>query len=134
MSGLVLKLAPSERVLINGAVIKNGERAARITICTPDTNILRLKDAIHPDKVNTPISRVCYILQLVLSGDLPADHGQQQAIARIGQLQEIFRDRKSATSLAEAQNELSEGHIYSALKCLRSLLPLEMELLRIKTT
>ena len=29
MTGLVLKLAPHERVLINGAVIENGDRRTR---------------------------------------------------------------------------------------------------------
>ena len=46
MSGLVLKLAPNERVLINGAVIENGDRRSRIAIRTPNANVLRLKDAI----------------------------------------------------------------------------------------
>ena len=35
MSGLVLKLGPRERVLINGAVIENGDRRARLSIVTP---------------------------------------------------------------------------------------------------
>lgn len=35
MTGLVLKLAPKERVLINGAVIENGDRRSRLAIMTP---------------------------------------------------------------------------------------------------
>ena len=58
MSGLVLKLGPGERVLINGAVIENGDRRSRISILTPNANILRLRDAIHPEEVNTPVRRV----------------------------------------------------------------------------
>ncbi|MDJ0638091.1 MAG: flagellar biosynthesis repressor FlbT, partial [Paracoccaceae bacterium] len=38
MSGLVLKLAPKERVLINGAVIENGDRRTRMSILTPNAN------------------------------------------------------------------------------------------------
>jgi flagellar protein FlbT len=53
MGGLVLKLAPKERVLINGAVIENGEKRSRLSIVTPDANILRLRDAIHPEEANT---------------------------------------------------------------------------------
>ncbi len=30
MSGLVLKLGPKERVLINGAVIENGDKRSRL--------------------------------------------------------------------------------------------------------
>ena len=63
MSGLVLKLAPKERILINGAVIENGDRRSRLSIMTPNANILRLRDAIHPEEVTTPVRRVCYIAQ-----------------------------------------------------------------------
>ncbi|WP_270921321.1 flagellar biosynthesis repressor FlbT, partial [Parasedimentitalea psychrophila] len=70
MSGLVLKLAPKERVLVNGAVIENGDRRSRLSIMTPDANILRLRDAIHPEDANTPVRRVCYAAQLVLTGDI----------------------------------------------------------------
>ena len=50
MSGLVLKLSPKERVLVNGAVIENGDRRSRLSIMTPGANILRLRDAIHPEE------------------------------------------------------------------------------------
>ena len=72
MSGLVLKLSPKERVLINGAVIENGDRRSRLSIMTPDANILRLRDAIHPEDAKTPVRRLCYAMQLVLSGDTAA--------------------------------------------------------------
>ena len=57
MSGLVLKLGPKERVLVNGAVIENGDRRSRLSILTPNANILRLRDAIRPDEVTTPVRR-----------------------------------------------------------------------------
>ena len=36
MSGLVLKLGPRERIMINGVVMENGDRRARLNIVTPD--------------------------------------------------------------------------------------------------
>jgi len=50
-------------------VIENGDKRSRLAIMTPNANILRLRDAIHPEEVNTPVRRVCYVAQLVLSGD-----------------------------------------------------------------
>jgi len=78
MTGLVLKLAPKERVLINGAVIENGDRRSRLAIMTPNAHILRLRDAIHPEEVNTPVRRVCYVVQLVLSGDAVPSEARTQ--------------------------------------------------------
>ena len=86
MSGLILKLAPGERVLINGAVIENGDRRCRLTIKTPNTNILQLKDAIHPDDVATPVARVCYDAQLLLSGDADPAQGRRNLLRGIEQL------------------------------------------------
>lgn len=86
MSGLVLKLGPYERVLINGAVVENGDKRSRLAIMTPNANILRLRDAIHPEEVNTPVRRVCYIAQLVLSGDAEIDLARMQLLRGIEQL------------------------------------------------
>ena len=44
MAGLVLKLGPRERVLINGAVVENVDRRSRLAVMTPNANILRLTD------------------------------------------------------------------------------------------
>ena len=35
MSGLVLKLGPHERIMINGVVVENGDRRARLNVLTP---------------------------------------------------------------------------------------------------
>ena len=58
MSGLVLKLGPRERIMINGVVMENGDRRTRLNVLTPDANVLRLRDAIHPDEANTSVRRV----------------------------------------------------------------------------
>jgi flagellar biosynthesis repressor protein FlbT len=129
MAGLVLKLAPKERVLINGAVIENGDRRSRLSIVTPNANILRLRDAIHPEEVNTPVRRVCYIAQLVLSGDVAPAEARQQLLRGIEQLSQALTDHDSRSLLATAtESVLAESH-YQALKALRALLPREERLL-----
>lgn len=131
MSGLVLKLGPRERVLVNGAVIENGDKRARVCVLTPNANILRLRDAIHPEQVNTPVRRVCYILQLVLSGDVDADKAHRQVLLGIEQLSQVFRDGDSQRLLAEATAQITAGKAYQALRALRSLLPRETRLLQV---
>lgn len=128
MSGLILKLAPHERVLINGAVIENGDRRSRIAIRTPNTNILRLKDAIHPEQANTPVARACYIAQLMLSGDAEPDEGRRQLLVAIEGLSQVFDDRDSRLILADANTHVIAGAPYPALRKLRELLPREARL------
>ena len=128
MNGLVLKLAPAERLLINGAVIENGERRARFSILTPNAHILRLRDAIHPEQANTPVRRVCYIAQLVLSGDAEPELARHQLLRGIEQLSQVLTDQDSRSHLTTATAAVLEGQHYAALRALRNLLPREERL------
>ncbi|SHJ05252.1 flagellar biosynthesis repressor FlbT [Wenxinia saemankumensis] len=133
MSGLVLKLGPHERVLVNGAVIENGERRSRISILTPRANILRLRDAIAPDEVTTPVRRVCYIAQLVLSGDVDRAEAEHQLLRGIDQLAQAMTDPDSHAQLSDAAEAVRSADIYRALKRLRGLLPMEERLLALSS-
>lgn len=129
MSGLVLKLSPKERILINGAVIENGDRRSRLSIVTPNANILRLRDAIHPEEVNTPVRRVCYIVQLVLSGDADPEEAKLQVLRGVEQLSQVLTDADSRTQLKLATDTILVGQFYQAMKALRGLLPREERLI-----
>ncbi|MEZ5772050.1 flagellar protein FlbT [Defluviimonas denitrificans] len=134
MSGLVLKLAPKERVLVNGAVIENGDRRSKLAVLSPNANILRLRDAIHPGQVNTPVRRVCYIAQLVLSGDAEPDEARHQLLRGIEQLSQALTDADSRAQLTMATAAILDAQYYQALKALRTLLPREARLLAAAST
>lgn len=129
MTGLILKLAPRERVLINGAVIENGDKRSRFSIVTPNASILRLRDTIHPDEVKTPVRRVCYMAQLVLSGDSDSAEMRPQLLRGIEQLSQILVDTDSRALLNRASDALIAGEHYQVLRALRALLPREERLL-----
>ncbi len=128
MPGLILKLGPGERVMINGVVLENGARRTRLNILTPDANVLRLRDAIHPEEARTPVRRVCYIAQLVLAGEAAPDEARRQLVLGIEQLSQVFDDPESRSRLAEATMHLREARWYQTLKALRTLLPREERL------
>jgi flagellar protein FlbT len=125
MNGLVLKLAPGERVLVNGAVIENGERRTRLTLLTPNAYVLRLRDAIHPHEVNTPVKRVCYIAQLAVAGEAQPEEARRQLMSGIDQLAQVFDDPDSAEALDTAAGHVVGGRFYPALRALRTLLARE---------
>ncbi|MEX0969298.1 MAG: flagellar biosynthesis repressor FlbT [Paracoccaceae bacterium] len=129
MSGLVLKLRPGERIMINGVVMENGDRRTRLNVLTADANVLRLRDAIHPDEANTPVRRVCYIAQLVLAGEADTELGTRQLLTGISQLGDVFTDSTSRGLLAAARDYVCNQRIYQALKSLRDLLPVEARLM-----
>lgn len=133
MSGLILKLSPKERVLINGAVIENGDRRSRLAIMTPDANILRLRDAIHPEDAKTPVRRACFAVQMVLSGDSDPDDAHLPLLRQIEELSQVFTDADSRQVLSEASTSIIERQHYRTLKSLRSLLPREDRLMAVRT-
>lgn len=128
MSGLILKLAPNERVLINGAIIQNGERRTKFSIRSKGAHILRLKDALHPEDANTPVTRACYIAQLILSGDADPTEGRKQLLVAVEHLSQVFDDRDSRALLATATRHVVEGDAYRAMRKLKELIPREARL------
>jgi flagellar protein FlbT len=132
MSGLVLKLGPRERIMINGVVMENGDRRTRLNVLTPDANVLRLRDAIHPSEANTPVRRVCYIAQLVLAGEADPAEARRQLLRGIEQLSQVFTDADSRAHLTAATEAAGAGRFYQAMRALRGLLPREARLLGVR--
>lgn len=115
--------------MINGVVLQNGDKRSNVVVVTEDVNVLRLRDAIHPNEVTTPVSRVCYIAQLVLAGEADPLEATKQLLSGIEQLSQVFTDSDSRTNLNSATLNVTSGKFYQALKCLRALLAREARLL-----
>lgn len=127
MSGLVLKLAPGERVVVNGATLENGDRPSRIRITSGDARVLRCRDALHPDDVDTPVKRVYFAIQLLITGDLEEADTLPAVEKSCGQLRDVFSTIQP--DLVPTLEEMIErGNYYSALCHMRQMMALEAEL------
>jgi flagellar protein FlbT len=122
MPGLRLKLRPNERVLINGAVVENGRTQVELSVLTPETKILRLRDALRPDSVNTPTKRVCYIAQLVVAGELQPDEAISKFVRGVVELKQVFLDRGSQATMDQAIQFARARNFYKAMQCMRRIL------------
>ena len=129
MAGLVLKLRAHEQILVNGVVMQNGERSARLIVKTPNVHVLRLRDAIRPEDVDTPVKRVCYLAQLAVAGELEQEEAAAQLGSGIAQLQEALHGVEGNEHLETALERLRERNFYGVLRALRRLLPIEAALL-----
>ena len=129
MPGLILKLRAHEQILVNGVVMQNGDRNARLIIKTPDAKILRLRDAIHPEDADTPVKRVCYVAQLAVAGETDPRDAAAELRTGLSQLSSALAGVDGAEPLADAHDMLAQGNFYGVLRALRRLLPLEERLL-----
>lgn len=129
MAGLVLKLGPNERVLINGVVMENGDRKTTLKIMTPNASILRLRDALHPEQANTPVTRAYYAAQLVVAGSVEAAEAGPELASMLGALATAFAPLAEGAAVLEAQAQLEKGRYYSVMRALKPLIEVEARLL-----
>jgi flagellar biosynthesis repressor protein FlbT len=119
---LRLRLKPHERVVISGAVLRNG--SSRVELYIENTvPVLRQSDILRPAEAQTPAQRVYLALQLMY-----VDPGQRQAhhhsyFALAAELAEAAPSCRRILAKIDAQ--LAEGQLYRALKTARMLLHLE---------
>ena len=125
MAGLVLKLRAYEQILVNGVVMQNGERSARLIVKTPNVHVLRLRDAIRPEEADTPVKRICCIAQCAVAGEIEAEDAAAQLGSGIAQLRGALEDIEGSEPLDTALERLRERNFYGVLRALRRLLPIE---------
>lgn len=129
MSGLVLKLAAGERVVINGATLENGDKPSSLRVTDGDARVLRCRDALRPEEVNTPVKRVYYAIQLLITGDLKEENVLPALNKECDALEDVFATIDPGM-IALLRKMLDRGNYYSALCHLKQVVALEAELLR----
>lgn len=134
MSGLMISLRPNEKFLINGALLSNGPKRGQICIESDDINILRLCDALHPSEVKSPVSRLYFKVQTILSGDAKTETSDQSIREDFKALIFVFENTPLFKSLTGALAAWESGRTYSTLCRLKPLLSVESELLNFSKT
>jgi len=128
MSGLMLKLAPRERFIINGTMLENGDKPGRIRVPGPDVMVLRCRDALRPDQVDTPVKQVYYAIQLLITKDLEEDDTLPALFRACDDLREAFAHIKPDL-IPTLRQMIYRGNYYSALCYLKQVIELEAQLL-----
>lgn len=128
MSGLMLKLAPGERFIINGTMLENGDRPGRIRVPGPDVMVLRCRDALKPEEVDTPVKQVYYAIQLLITKDLEEDDTLPALYRACDDLKGAFSHIKPDL-IPTLREMIRRGNYYSALCYLKQVIELEAQLL-----
>ncbi len=114
---LKLSLKPGETFILNGAVVRNGDRRG-VLLLENQARILREKDIMQPEEATTPARR-CYfaIMQMYLSGEKegPSYDRAMRAMADLLAVTQMPSDREL---LAEMSELIAAGNLYKGLtKC-----------------
>ena len=131
MAGLMLKFPAGDRIVVNGAVIENVGRGARLRLLTPDTQLLRLRDAINPETATTPVGRLAHAVQLMLIGELDPAKGLPDTLMALGPLRHAFVDADDRDCIDRLMAYLNNRQFYQALRQLVRLRQKEAVLLAV---
>lgn len=127
--GLVLRLRPNEKFLVNGVVIENGGRRTRLRVKTQDANILRIREALHPDEANTPAKRLYYIAQLAVVGESEPETARTALVSGLEELKTAFGDAPGSEYVKAALDHARTGAFYRVMRALNRVIPSEAVLL-----
>jgi len=123
---LALTLKPGERVIVAGAVIKNGSSVAHLQIENHVT-LLRQKDVLTEQEATSPCKKIYFTVQLMYVGD-----GLTSELTQL--YWDLVRDvLAAAPSTKELISQISAyivaADFYPALKVARKLISYEEELI-----
>lgn len=122
---LRLTLRPNERVIVGGAVVRNGESRCELLI-ENEVPVLREPDILSPNAVHTPCERIYLALQLMYVDE---ERSAQHQVTYEELVAEVLQAAPSlAPSLQAIQDQVGAGRIYQALKGAHGLLHREREL------
>ncbi len=129
MTGLVIKLKPNEKVLVNGVILQNGDRAASIRVRSNNVSILRARDAIQKEEANTPLKRIYYVAQLAMAGEAEPPAAANEIQQGIEPLMPIFAG-DALSELNRAYLAAKEEKFFVVMRAVKKLFPLEDALLK----
>jgi flagellar protein FlbT len=119
VTGLVLKLKPHEKFLINGVVLQNGDHAAKLRIRTAGASVLRLRDAMHPKDAVTPLRKIYYIAQLAVAGEVDEASARREMLDGLQVIREASPTSVADASLDEAEVAIRAGKLFAAMRALK---------------
>ncbi len=120
---LKLRLSAHEKVVINGAVIQNGDRRNVISVVNP-ANVLRAKDVMPEEGANTPIKRVYFMIQSILiASGAEGTYSRSEARDALAKLYTEMPTDEARAGVLEAANQFNAEDFYKSLAALRALIP-----------
>ena len=118
---LKLSLKPKEAVVVNGAVLRNGDRRGTILLQN-HARVLRQKDVLQPEATESPVEHLYFaVMQMYLTGQT---EGQlyDQTVTAIAAAMEDAKDDTQRDLLIQISTASAAAQTYQALSLCRKLL------------
>lgn len=118
---LKLSLKPGETFVVNGAVVRNGDRRG-VLLLENQARVLREKDILHPRDATTPVARAYFsVMQMYLLGEADGPAYAQTAESLAALLASCNGEDDRAAVL-DISADVACSNLYRALSRCRRLL------------
>ncbi len=124
---LKISLKPNEKIYLNGAVIRV-DRKVTLELLN-DVQFLLESHVLQLDEASTPLRQLYFILQVMLMNPTGASEAYEMFRRSLPLMLASFADPEITGTLKHIDQMVGEGHVYEALKAIRSLYPLERQAL-----
>lgn len=122
-STLKLSLKPGERIYLNGAVIRV-DRKVTLELLN-DVQFLLEGHVLQAEDASTPLRQLYFVAQIMLINPQGAEEAREMFRHSLPLMLASFHNERIRSTLKEVDRMVSEGHVYEALRAIRSLYPLE---------
>lgn len=123
---LKLSLKPGEKFVVNGAVIANGDRRASLIIQNK-VSILREKDILTEEEVNTPVRRIYFPIMLMYLDPAGSDRYYEEFVRRMTEFMNVIESAEASERCVEISACVMRQNYYQALMVCKKLFVFEEE-------
>lgn len=124
---LKISLRANEKIYLNGAVIR-ADRKVTIELMN-DVQFLLESHVLQPQDAVTPLRQLYFMTQMMLMNPEGAEEARVMFRKSLPLLLANFSNERIKASLKHVDQLVNEGHVYDALKVIRSLYPIEAQIL-----
>ncbi len=123
---LKLSLKPDEKLVINGAVIANADRRATLIVHNK-ASILREKDILQEEDVNTPAKRIYFPIMLMYMDQDQTDKYYEEFVLRMTEFMNAISTPEAVENCVKISRDVMDRNYYRALMTCRKLIAFERE-------
>lgn len=128
MATLRITLRAGERIFVNGAVLKV-DRKTTLEFLN-DVTFLLESHVMQAEQATTPLRQLYFIVQMMLMDPNSAAAARQLFGKTLESMLGTYRNSEVVDGLAEIQGLVERERCFEALKRLRTLIPIEDDILR----
>ncbi len=123
---LKLSLKPGEKFVVNGAVIANGDRRSTVVVQNK-VAILREKDILQAEDVNTPARRIYFPIMLMYLDESSSKKYYEEFVTRMTEFMSVIENPAVVAQCVEISALVMNREYYKALMVCKKLFDFEQE-------